>query len=84
MTAGSGGGPWRVLVFDRSDAADPKWIIASVTLPADVRPAAVEPDGVRYADWPEATSWVAQIVGFKPQLVPISAIVWRIDETRAR
>src|SRR6266487_1157623 len=31
-----GNGPWRVLILD-SDPADPKWIVATVARPEDVR-----------------------------------------------
>ena len=31
-------GPWRVLILDR-DPRDPKWILATVATPGDVRPA---------------------------------------------
>jgi hypothetical protein len=34
----TGNGPWRLLVLDR-DPADPKWILATVATPGDVRPA---------------------------------------------
>jgi hypothetical protein len=32
-------GPWQLLVLDRSEPADPRWLIATITGPADVRPA---------------------------------------------
>jgi hypothetical protein len=31
-------GPWRVFILDR-DPADPKWILATVATPGDIRPA---------------------------------------------
>jgi hypothetical protein len=71
-------GPWRVLVFDRSDD-DPKWIIATVSLSSDVRAAEMQPGGRRYADWPDVTQWVRDQVGQRVRLVPVAAIVWRID-----
>ena len=49
----TGNGPWRLLVLDR-DPTDPKWILATVAAPGDVRPA-----------WPSGTvdedtaAWVA-------------------------
>ena len=70
-------GPWRLLILD-SSPDDPKWLLATVTLPSDVRPAVMQ--GRRYSDWPEVTDWVGRQVGAKPSLVPISAVVWRVDE----
>ena len=54
-------GPWRVLVLDR-DPEDPKWIIATVTMAADVRPAVLDAAG-RYTGWLAVTEWVAAMVG---------------------
>ena len=34
----TGTGPWLILILDR-DLADPKWILATVATPGDVRPA---------------------------------------------
>jgi hypothetical protein len=44
-------GPWRIVILDR-DPDDPMWIIATVTIAADVRPASV--DGWTRADNPSA------------------------------
>jgi hypothetical protein len=74
----SGHGPWRVLVLDRS-GDDPKWIIATVSVSSDVRAAEMEPGGLRYAGWPDVTQWVRGRIGQRVRLVPVSAIVWRID-----
>jgi hypothetical protein len=43
-----GNGPWRLVVLDR-DPDDPKWLLAAVALPQDVRFAALDPAG-RYTD----------------------------------
>jgi hypothetical protein len=71
-----GNGPWRILILDTSPD-DPIWIIATVTVPSDVRPAVME--GRRYADWPAVTEWVRGQVGSRVRLVPLTAVVWRID-----
>jgi hypothetical protein len=71
-------GPWRVLILDRS-GDDPKWIIATVTAPSDVRAAVMQPGGRLYGDWPAVTEWVRGQVGSHVRLVPVAAIVWRID-----
>jgi hypothetical protein len=71
-------GPWSILVFDRS-GDDPKWIIATVSLSSDVRAAEMQPGGRCYAGWPNVTQWVSNQVGQRVRLVPIAAIVWRID-----
>jgi hypothetical protein len=73
------GAPWRVLILDR-DPADPKWLLATVTLPADVRPAVPGPLG-RYPDFEDVASWVRDSVGHPVRLVPVSfALAWRVDE----
>jgi hypothetical protein len=69
-------GPWRVLILDR-DPADPKWILATVAIPADVRPAhpGAMVDEVTAA-------WVGSAAGlFRPALTPLpGALAWRVDE----
>jgi hypothetical protein len=72
-------GPWRILVLDTSDRSDPKWIMATVAVPADVRPAVIEETG-RYCDWQEVREWVREQVGRPVSLRPIGAIAWLIDE----
>lgn len=73
-----GPSPWRYLILDR-DPADPIWVIATVTLPADVRPAAL--DAGRYRDWSEVTEWVRAQIGRPVQLTPLhDPLVWLIDE----
>ena len=74
-----GNGPWRYLLLDR-DVTDPKWIITTVAIPADVRPAALDAAG-RYTGWQAAAQWVAGLIGRKVALVPVhDPLVWRIDE----
>jgi hypothetical protein len=75
----TGNGPWRVLILDR-DPSDSKWLLATIALPADVRPAAIDRDG-RYTDWREVTSWVQRGLGRRVSLVPVAgALAWRADE----
>jgi hypothetical protein len=65
-----------VLILDR-EHCDPKWILATVAAPRDVRPAR---DG---ADVDEVTQrWVASAAGlYQPALTPMpGAHVWRVDE----
>ena len=71
--------PWRMLILDASKD-DPKWLIATITMETDVRPAVMEASGSRYRDWPEVTAWVRQQVGGSVTLVPVSAVAWRVDE----
>ena len=54
-----GSGPWWVLVLDRS-GDNPRWIIVTVAMSANVRPAEMTDGGRRYAGWEDVTSWVAQ------------------------
>jgi hypothetical protein len=68
-----------VLVLDR-DPEDPKWIIATVSLSADVHPAVLDAAG-RYTGWQAVTEWVAAMVGRPVALVPVhDALAWRVDE----
>jgi hypothetical protein len=69
-------GPWRVLILDR-DPADPKWILATVASPGDVRPA--RPG----ASVDEVTAaWVASASGLhRTGFTPLpGALAWRVDE----
>jgi hypothetical protein len=69
--------PWRVLVLDAS-GDDPVWLLASVTIASDVRPAIME--GRRYADWTEVTAWVRHQAGRQISLIPVTGMVWRVQE----
>ena len=72
-------GPWRILILDRSPA-DPKWLLATVTIPADVRPAVLDAAG-RYTGWQAAAEWVAGTAGRQVAPVPVhDALAWRVDE----
>jgi hypothetical protein len=66
----------RLLVLD-PDPADPKWILATVAAPGDVRPA--DPG----ATVDEVTAaWVASVAGLsRLSLTPLpGALAWRVDE----
>ena len=56
----TGRGPWRLLILDR-DLGDPKWILATVATPADVRPARPGRERRRRttAAWAAAAGWAA-------------------------
>jgi hypothetical protein len=68
--------PWRILILDR-ERSDPKWILATVAAPGDVRPAA--PDA---AVDDVTTAWVAARRGLAHiQLTQLlGASCWRVDE----
>jgi hypothetical protein len=71
--------PWRILVLDR-DPADPKWLLATVAIAGDVRPAVLDAAG-RHADWAEVTAWVKETLGQDVALVPAhDALAWRVDQ----
>jgi hypothetical protein len=62
---------WRVLLLDRSDPADPLWVLCTVAEPGDVRPAGAgdTPDDVTLA-------WAAG----QGTLTPLPRVLaWRID-----
>jgi hypothetical protein len=72
-----------VLLLDR-DPEDPKWIIATVSLSADVRPAVIDAAD-RYTGWQAVTEWTVAMVGRSVALVPVhGALAWRVDEGRPR
>ena len=75
------GGVWRVLILDASPD-DPMWLICSVTLSSDIRPALM--DGRRYRDWDQVVGWVRTQVSADVSLTPIAAAGWRIDEGEPR
>ena len=70
-------GPWRVLILD-PDPADPKWVLATVASPRDVRPASSTARDVddATAAWVIATSGLHDLA-----LIALpSALGWRLDE----
>ena len=74
----TGNGPWRLLILDR-DEGDPKWILATVTVPGDVQPADLGP-GSAFTALPEAGAWVRGLLGRPVSLTPMTrACVWRVD-----
>jgi hypothetical protein len=74
-----GNGPWRIIILDR-DPAGPKWILATVIIPSDVRSALLDAEGT-YAGERAAAAWVARLTGRPVVLVPIlDALAWRVDE----
>jgi hypothetical protein len=74
-----GSAPWRILILDR-DLEDPKWVLATVTIPSDVRPAVLDAAGIQTGER-AAADWVAQLTGHPVILVPIAgAQAWRVDE----
>jgi hypothetical protein len=76
--------PWRLLVLDRSDPADPRWLLATITLGSDILAAELDTNG-RYTGWVEVTQWVRDRLGHDIQLSPIpAALAWLVDGRRPR
>jgi hypothetical protein len=74
-------GPWRLLILDRNPD-DPKWLIATVTLAGDTRPAVLDVGG-GYTGWMGAGNWVSERVGRPVELEGLhDALVWLIREGR--
>jgi hypothetical protein len=71
----TGNGPWRILILD-PDPGDPKWILATIAEPGDVRPAPpcdTEPGEL-------AAAWVRARNGQAPTLTAMpGARCWRVD-----
>ena len=75
--------PWRILLLDR-DPADPKWLLATVALSSDIRPAVLDAAG-RYTGWAEVTAWVHAQLGHAVALVPVcDALAWRVGHGKPR
>jgi hypothetical protein len=73
------GSPWRLLLLDR-DADDPKWLLATIIMAEDVRPAVLDPSG-QFAGWEGVTRWIARQYAGPVSLVPVCApCAWRISE----
>jgi hypothetical protein len=82
MRAMTAGQPWRLLILDR-DPEDPRWLLATVNLASDVRPADLDAAG-RYQGWAEAAAWVTSVTGAPVCLVPVrGALAWSVDEGTA-
>ena len=78
-----GNGPQRVLLLDRSDLEDPKWVLATVTIPSDVHPAAIDPVTGRYTAWQATVAWVTHQLCHPVELQPLhDVLVWRAGERR--
>jgi hypothetical protein len=79
-------GPWRLLrllVLDPSPV-HPRWLIATIALDTDVRPARLNAHG-RYQDWPEVAEWARRAVGQPMSLVPLpAALAWQVGSSDGR
>jgi hypothetical protein len=68
-----------VLVLD-GHPEDPKWILATVTIPSDVLPAVLDAADT-HAGERAAAAWVSGLTGRPAVLVPIEgALAWHVDE----
>jgi hypothetical protein len=75
--------PWRVLILDR-DPADRKYIVATVAIAADVRPA--RPSSP-HGDLDEITAWMRTHYGLGPSitLLPlVRPLAWTITQRRGQ
>jgi hypothetical protein len=71
-------GAWRLLILD-PDPADPKWMMATITGPADVRSAALGATGLDDT----AVAWVRARAGADHALIRLPrAQCWRVDGRR--
>ncbi len=71
------GGPWRLLVLDRNPE-DPKWVLCTVSLASDVRPAVQDAAG-HYQDWADVTEWARSQAGGRVSLEPVQdALAWEV------
>ena len=73
-------GPWRVLIFD-PDPADPKWVLATVASPRDVRPASSTARDVddATAAWVIATSGLHDLA-----LIALPSALWVASQERCK
>jgi hypothetical protein len=65
---------WRILLLDR-DPNDPKWLLATVTLPVDVRPRRPGRRWALHTGCAEVTAWVHGQLGHRGT----GARPWRAD-----
>jgi hypothetical protein len=73
---GATNGPWRLLILDRDDPSDARWLIVTVAGPADVRPA--DATGDEPTDLVRA--WASARHGSHVTLTKLPhARCWRID-----
>ena len=73
-------GPWRVLIFD-PDPADPKWVLATVASPRDVRPASSTARDVDDA----TTAWVIATSGLHDlALIALPSALWVASQERCK
>ena len=75
-----GNGPWRVLILD-PDPADPKWVLATVASPRDVRPASSTARDVDNA----TTAWVIATSGLHDlALIALPSALWVASQERCK
>jgi len=71
------------LIPEPATGRDPRWLLATVTLASDVRPADLDAAG-RYRGWAQAAAWVTSATGGPVSLVPVhGALAWSVDEGTA-
>jgi hypothetical protein len=73
-TTATGRQPWRMLVWDASDADDARWLLATVT--------AVQPAGLdRRHPGSGVLAWLGRVTGLDdPALTALpGALAWRVD-----
>jgi hypothetical protein len=70
-------GPWRLLVLDRSEHDDPRWLLCTVAAPADVRPA----EAAEEAPDEVAARWLRGRNGGQPHTLTElrNTRCWRVD-----
>jgi hypothetical protein len=73
---------WRLLILDRTDPDDPRWLIVTVTRDTDVLPAQLDAGG-RYLNWPAVTQWASARLGEQVELTPVTEpLAWTIRPAR--
>jgi hypothetical protein len=73
--------PARLLILDPGNR---RWILATIVLDDDLRPAEIDDFG-RYSGWEGTARWAAHQLGIRPLLTPIrDALAWSVGEDRGR
>jgi hypothetical protein len=72
---------WRLLLLDRTEADDPRWLVATVESPDDVRPAELDDTGQPLAaDFMAAIAFASDRAGKPAVLTSLPAArAWLID-----
>ena len=75
--------PERLLLLDRDPAA-PRWVVASVVMSTDIKPAEIDAIG-RYVGWSGIARWASHQIGQPIELTPVfDSLAWTVSPRSTR